>query len=291
VGQTSHEVAPLVVTPVAGSIGAQIDGLDLREPLSDEQVSAVHDALMRHLVVFFRDQDLSDEQHLAFASRFGAPNVYPATRARGLEEPIEWIEDTPDSPPKADLWHTDAAFLAEPPDIAVLNMRVVPPVGGDTLWVNLYEVHDALSPAMQHAIADLELDLHPGEFFEEKITLQFGHEVYERIEHEFRGAHHPLVRVHPVTGRRALYMCGAYVRGIVDMHPHESEVLLWLLREGLGDPNFQCRWHYREHDVVMWDERCTNHRAVGDHFPHRRLVRRCTVGAGKPIGPGAARQP
>src|SRR5205814_648793 len=83
-----------------------------------------------------------------------------------------------------------------------------------------------LSPAMQHAIADLELDLHPGEFFEEKITLQFGHEVYEHIEHEFRGAHHPLVRVHPVTGRRALYMCGAYVRGLVDMHPHETEELL-----------------------------------------------------------------
>ena len=134
------------VTPIARSLGAIVSGVDLRTRLSDEEFAVIYDALMQHLVLFFRDQDLDDEQHLAFASRFGAPNVYPTTRARGLDLPIEFIEDTPDSPPKADLWHTDAAFLAEPPDIAVLNMRLTAPVGGDTLWLNLYEAYDKLSP-------------------------------------------------------------------------------------------------------------------------------------------------
>jgi len=274
----------LEVTPIARSLGAIVSGVDLRTRVSDEEFAVIYDALMQHLVLFFRDQDLDDDQHLAFASRFGAPNVYPTTRARGLDLPIEFIEDTPDSPPKADLWHTDAAFLAEPPDIAVLNMRLTAPVGGDTLWLNLYDAYDKLSPTMQQVVDQLTWDVHVGDWFRDATINQFGEEIYQRVADKFQGAQHPIVRVHPVTGRKALYMCGDYIKRITGMTAAETDLLLRFLRSQLDDPNIQVRWHYEPYDVVVWDERCTNHRALSDHFPSRRLVRRCTVGAAIPAG-------
>jgi taurine dioxygenase len=272
------------VTPVTTAIGAVVEGLDLRRPLDVDQQADVLDALHRHLVLFFRGQELTDAEHLSFAATFGRPNVFPTTKARGLDEPIEWIEDTPDSPPKTDLWHTDVAFLAEPPDVAVLSMQLTPPVGGDTMWASLYAAYDSLSAPMQALIADLQLDLHPGPNFEATTRALYGDEVYERVAAEFAGAVHPLVRVHPVTGRPALYLCGAYIRGIVGMQADESAPLLALLRSRLEDPNLQCRWRWAAGDVAVWDERCTNHRALSDHFPARRRVRRCTVGAAVPAG-------
>jgi taurine dioxygenase len=272
------------VTPIARSLGAIVTGIDLRERLSDDDFAVIYGALMQHLVLFFRDQDLDDDQHLAFATRFGAPNVYPTTRAQGLDRPIEFIEDTPDSPPKADLWHTDAAFLAEPPDIAVLNMRLTAPVGGDTLWLNLYAAYEKLSLTMQQVVDQLTWDVHVGDWFRDATVLQYGEEIYQRVADQFQGAQHPIARVHPVTGRKALYMCGDYIKGITGMNAAESELLLRFLRSQLDDPNIQVRWHYEPYDVVVWDERCTNHRALSDHFPARRLVRRCTVGAGIPAG-------
>ncbi len=274
----------LELFPLTPVIGARVEGLDLRHPLDEAQRAALRDALARHLVLFFRDQELTDAQHVTFASIFGEPNVFPTTAARGLDEPLEWIEDGPESPPKTDLWHTDVAFLAEPPDAAVLCMRETPPAGGDTLWLSLYAVHDALSPVMQELVADLEQDLHPGPDFEATTRRLWGDAVYRRVADRFQGARHPLVRIHPVTGRPALFLCGSYVRGIAGMRQDESDALLAFLRSRLHDPNAQCRWRWQAHDVAVWDERCTNHRGLSDHFPSRRVVRRCTVGAGIPVG-------
>lgn len=278
----------ITVTPLTASIGAVVEGVDLRQEVSAEQAAELRRALLQHLVLFLRDQDLTDEQHLAAASLFGEPNVYPVTRARGIDQPLEFIEDTPDSPPKADLWHTDAAFLAEPPDIAMLNLRVVPPTGGDTMWCNLYAAYDGLSPTMRSVVDALEQDVHPGEYFRHTIELQYGPGIYEKVADEFSGARHPLVRVHPETGRRALFLCGEYVRGIAGMHPDESALLYGYLRDRLNDPNIQVRWRWSANDVAIWDERCTNHRALSDHYPAHRFLRRCTVGASRPVGPIAA---
>lgn len=278
------EYATIDVTPLTAVIGAEVAGVDLRRPMPAAQQAEISQALLRHLVLFFRGQDLTDEQHIAFASNFGEPNVFPTTRARGLDEPIEWIEDTPDSPPKTDLWHTDVAFLARPPDVAVINLRIVPAVGGDTMWLNLYAVHDALSPVMQELVADLEVDVHPGSNYEATTTRLYGADVFRRVADEFTGARHPLVRIHPITGRPALFMCGAYVRGIAGMHADESDALLRFSRSRLEDPNAQCRWRWQPYDVAVWDERCTNHRGLADHYPQHRLLRRCTVGAGRPEG-------
>jgi taurine dioxygenase len=272
------------ITRLTTHLGAEVSGVDLRRALDEETAEAIRAALADHLVLFFRDQELTDEQHLQFASVFGMPNVYPVTRARGLDQPLEWIEDTADSPPKADLWHTDVAFLAEPPDVAVLSMQDAPDLGGDTMWLSLYAAYEALSPPLRGFLDTLEQDLHPGPTMKAAVELQFGPGIYEKVADEFSGARHPLVRRHPVTGRPALYMCGAFVQGFVGLTVTESDALLDLLRRGLTEPAIHCRWHWRRHDVAVWDERCTNHRALADHFPSHRLVRRCTVGAGKPEG-------
>ncbi len=273
----------LEVTRLTPHIGAVIEGVDLRAALGEGQAQEIRDALHEHLVLFFREQPLTDAEHLRFARVFGTPNVFPATRARGLDEPLEWIEDTPDSPPKADLWHTDVAFLPKPPDVAVLSMQDTPPVGGDTLWLSLYAAYENLSEPLRAFLDGLSQDLHPGPYFKSSLELQFGPGIYEKVAAEFSGSRHPLIRRHPVTGKSALFMCGKYVQGIAGLSAEESDAILALLRQGLNEPGIQCRWSWRKDDVAVWDERCTNHRALGDHYPAHRLVRRCTVGEGVPL--------
>ena len=194
------------------------------------------------------------------------------------------LEDSADSPPQSDRWHTDVAFVDEPPDIAVLNMRDTPPVGGDTMWLSLYAAYEGLSPLLQELLTDFELDLDLGTT-KDAILRMSGPEYLAEVLAKFEHVQHPLVRVHPVTGRCALFMCGSYMTGIVGMHPDESAALLGLLRSRLDDPNIQCRWRWQQYDVAMWDERCTNHRGLSDHYPAHRLIRRCLVGEGVPVGP------
>jgi taurine dioxygenase len=279
---TTYET--IEVTPLTAQIGAVIDGVDLRKELDELQRAELRRALLDHLVIFLHDQDLSDDEHIAAARNFGEPNVYTVTRARGLDQPLEWIEDSETNPPKTDLWHTDVAFLPQPPEMAMINMKIVPSTGGDTMWCSLYAAHDSLSPAMQVLIAGLEQDLHPGDYMRQTVEREYGADVMARVEADFAGSRHPLVRVHPETGRRALFMCGKFVKGITGMNADESTLLYEFLRSKLDNPNGQVRWKWQPNDVAIWDERCTNHRGLSDHFPAHRLLRRCTIGASQPVG-------
>jgi taurine dioxygenase len=275
------------VEPLTGVIGAQVHGVELREPITDEQRDEIRAAMLRHLVLFFREQDIDEDQQLAFASRFGPP--VPATVLKDREgQPLFTnLEDTPESPPKADRWHTDVPFVPQPPDIAFLSMRITPPVGGDTLWSSLYAAYDALSPVLQELLVGLDLDLDLGASAE-TIRELYGQQYYDEVVVPFTTVQHPLVRLHPETQRRALYLCGSFMRGIVGMHADESAALLQLLQSKLDDPNVQVRWKWKQHDLVMWDERCTNHRAMSDHWPAHphRLIRRCLAGEGTPLRSG-----
>jgi taurine dioxygenase len=271
------------VVPLSSAIGAEIRGIDLRKPLDDGLRVAIHDALIRYLVVFFRGQALSEAEQLAFASSFGRPHT--ATPDPGeVGGVFAFFEDTAKSPPNTDHWHTDVSFSARPPNFAVLQMVVAPPLGGDTMWASLYGAYEALSPAMRRAIAGLEAEhgLGPAAPYMRRVR---GEDYYQHVLEVFRPARHPLVRVHPDTGHRALYLAGAFMNGIAGFHDDESKWLLTFLQARLNDPNLQCRWRWRQHDLAMWDERCTNHRGLSDHYPNHRLVRRCLVGDDAPIGP------
>lgn len=272
------------VEPLTVAIGGVVTGADLHRPLPPEQADEIRAALVAHGVLFFRGQDLTDEQHRTFASTFGPLNETPY--GKDGERVLEYLEDTPDSPPKADLWHTDLVFQEEPPDHAILCMRSAPPTGGDTLWLSLYAAYDSLSPTLQRMIDPLEFEAHRAEVQSVRRDGVGSRAVYQP-NLELEGCTHPLVRLHPVSGRKALFMGGAFIRRIVGMHPDESDALIRLLRSRLDDPSIQCRWRWRDNDVVVWDERCTNHRATSDHYPHYRLVRRCTAGHSRVLGPTA----
>lgn len=272
------------VEPMTAVLGARVHGVDATRPLPAAQSEELRRALREHLVLFLRDQPLSPDQQLALATTFGTPN--PGSIDPRPNPSPNWfleLEDNADSPPKADRWHTDVPFVPEPPDVALLQMRVTPPVGGDTLWTSLYAAYEGLSPVLREMIDPLELDLGLGASAA-TIKELYGQEYYDAVVLPFTSVQHPLVRVHPETGRRALFLCGSFMNRIVGLRDDESAALLGLLQRRLDDPNLQVRWKWREHDLAIWDERCTNHRAMSDHHPARRLVRRVLAGSGRPMG-------
>src|SRR3954470_3245050 len=204
------------VAPVTATIGAVVSGLDLRTPMTDEEAREVQDALLSHCVLFFRDQDLTAHQQLDFASRFGSVNLsdFAPPDAAGDDKYIDWLEDTSDRPPAADLWHTDRTSWPEPPDYAILNARDVPPAGGDTLWLSLYALYEALSPVLQEMIDGLRIDVRPSRPSVNEPAPGRRHIAYSADSDE-AGTIHPLVRVHPLTKRKAVYLCGFSMYGII----------------------------------------------------------------------------
>jgi taurine dioxygenase len=240
--------------------------------------------LLTHQVVFLRDQELSEEGHRALAHRFGTPSVFPIGRHFGSEEFLSHITDSSDSPPDADGWHTDITWIDAPPKIAILCAIQIPEFGGDTMWADLYGAYDRLSEPVKHIVDELKVWHTQGETFWAAISRRMTEEQVAELRAAFPGAEHPLVRVHPDTGRRALFVAGDFMDSIAGMHPDESVWLLDWLRARVTDPNLQVRWHWREGDVAIWDERCTNHRALSDHYPQDRHMRRCTVDGEVPVG-------
>ena len=289
------DVVGMDVVPVAGALGAEIRGVDLRD-LDDRTFAAVHRALLDFEVVFFRGVGLNEEEHLELGRRFGTPSTFEIFRVMGETEPtLTTIADGPDSPPGADDWHTDVTWIAEPPDYAILQGNVIPARGGDTLWASLTALYDALSPVMQEIVCGLEV-VHHNESFVKSVRRKAPpgaiDDVLDRLAEQYPPVTHPLVRTHPETGRRALFLGGNFMRGIAGMHPAESDALLGLLASGLDSPRIQVRWKWAPGDVAIWDERSTNHRAVADHFPQVREVRRCEIEGARPyFDPDAVAQP
>jgi taurine dioxygenase len=276
-------MAPSVkVSPITGALGAVVDGADLHEPLDDATAQSLRDALHEHSVLFFHDQDLTEAEQLAFASTFGTVGQYPVQKLLGGTALTSTIEDTADSPPDADGWHTDITWIAEPPAYAFLNAKVIPERGGDTMWASLFAAYDALSPVMQDLCCQLTVRHHSGADFHERLTRTIGQEMADRIATEFPQVEHPLVRTHPMTGRRALFVSGRFMEQVVGMHRDESDAFLGFLMRHLENPNFQVRWHWTAGDLAVWDEASTNHRALSDHYPAHRVMRRCTVDGARP---------
>ena len=263
------------IQTLTGRLGALVEDVDL-ETIDAAAFEVLRDALMAHQVIFMRDQELSDDGHRRLAGLFGTPTVYPVSKHFGGTEYLHVIEDTAESPPDADGWHMDITWVDDPPKVAILTALVIPSYGGDTMWADLYGAWDQLSPTMKAALAPLAVRHAPGERFWEALQRASSLDVAE-LRKAFPGAVHPLVRDHPVTGRTALNLSGYFMESIEGMHPAESEWLLAWLTARVEDPNLQVRWRWREGDVAIWDEYSTNHRALSDHYPQHRRMRRCTV--------------
>jgi taurine dioxygenase len=254
--------------------------MDLRAPLSDALLDEIRGLLDEHLVLFFPGQALDDDAHLAFALGFGAPYVHPLGRTAGRTSAgVEHIVDSVERPPYQDKWHTDVSWDPEPPVYGTLRAVEIPSRGGDTIWVNMYAAYDALSPVMQRVIEPLSAvhDMGSAAAFVAKA----GTDLVARTRAAFPGTEHPVVGVHPTTGRRYLNVNKEFTASIVGMHPEESAALLEFLT-GVGtNPNFQVRYSWTSGDFVIWDERVTQHFAVADYLPERREMARVAVGAAR----------
>lgn len=259
-------------------LGAEITGLPPVGTLGDDQLGELLAAVHEHQVVFVRDQDgLTDDGHLEFMLRIGSPYVHPLARVGGRTEAIvEHIVDDADHPPFQDRWHTDVSWDLTPPAIGSLRPIELPAHGGDTLWASMYAAHETLSPRLQDLLDGLTArhDIGSGEAFRSKG----GVDVFEMARELLPDTRHPVVGVHPVTGRRHLYVNRQFTRRIVELEARESAALLGFLVDHAVQPNHCLRHTWAGDELCLWDERATQHLATADHYPARREMARVAVG-------------
>jgi taurine dioxygenase len=262
------------VEPLAGVIGAEVSGLDLAKPLDVEAIDEIRRAWLAHQVLFFRDQPLTVDEHKAFARRFGELHIHPVLQQmadQGHPE-IVVLESHAKRPVVADRWHSDVTFEREPPLGSILRAVAVPAAGGDTLWASMYAAYEALSDAMQRLLSGLTA-FHDGGGFRAIAR----NDAQKKDLEGRQNAVHPVVRTHPVTGRKALFVNSVFTKGIVGMKSAESRALLGFLTEHLSAPDFTCRFRWRKDSLAMWDNRCTQHRVLADALPEYRRMERVTL--------------
>jgi len=264
------------LTPI---IGAEVAGVDLAKPLGNHQMTEVHRALAENLVLFFRDQDMSPEQHLAFGRNFGELHIHPAApHAPGHEELMIIHADKNSPRANGEGWHSDVSCDPEPPMGSILYIKTCPPKGGDTLFASMYAAYESLSDRMK-AYLDGLVAVHDGEENYRGTYKNFGVEdkaTYPRAEH-------PVVRTQPVTGQKALYVNRGFTRRILGIPRDESHAMLNYLWTHAENPLFQCRFRWQPNSVAFWDNRCVQHRAMWDYWPHTRSGFRVTVAGDRPV--------
>ena len=266
------------VMPLAGSIGAEISGIDLARDLTDETVHEIRRAWLDHLVVFFREQALPPAEFLAFARRLGTPVEYPFVRGiDGFPEIIAVAKLPHETVNFGGIWHSDTVYLERPPMATLLIAREVPPSGGDTMFANMYAAYEALSPAMQEMLSGLRA-----------VNSSALADVSQTREDRIRDggnddaateylSEHPVVRTHPETGRKALYVNVAHTVRFAGMTEAESRPLLEFLFEHSVKPEFTCRFRWRAGSLALWDNRCAMHNPINDYHGYTRRMHRITL--------------
>ena len=263
------------LTPI---IGAEIDGIDLSQPLGNRQIDELHRALAENLVIFFRDQHLSEDQHLAFGRLFGELHIHPAAPSVAGKPELMIIHADKDSPrANGEGWHSDVSCDTAPPMGSILYIRKCPPHGGDTLFASMYAAYDALSDRMKTYLDGLTAE-HSGDHYRGQYA-NYG--IADKAE--YPRAEHPVVRTHPVTGKKALYVNKGFTRRIIGIPLDESEGILDYLYEHMANPLFQCRFRWQENSIAFWDNRCVQHHAMWDYWPHTRSGNRVTVRGDRPV--------
>ncbi len=273
------------IHPVSGALGAEVTGVDLTKPLDDQAAGVLRRAWLDHLVLFFREQALTPAQFLAFGRRFGETIEYPFVK--GLDEypdiiPVVKLEHERIN--FGGVWHSDTAYLDVPPMASMLLAREVPPAGGDTLFANMYMAYDALSEGMKRLLGGLRA-VNSSAKADASRTRE--DRIAERGRTDARSlyeASHPVVRVHPETRRRALYVNVAHTVRFEGMTEEESAPLLSFLYRHQVRPEFTCRFRWRPGSLAFWDNRCAQHNAVNDYDGHRRVMHRITLAGDVPAG-------
>lgn len=266
------------VQPVSGALGAEVSGVDPSQPLDEAVLAEIQSAWLEHLVLFFRDLDLSPAQFKAFAKLFGDIEVHPFIRSRVEDEPeIESLElaETPPLAPPTSVLHIDLSSAEIPTKGTVLYAVDVPEAGGDTIWVNCYAAFEGLSEPMQEFVMGLK-GLFPALDVAALDRLIRGGQTAMDVAARFKQepTEHPLVRTHPETGRKALFIDPLRMWCITNLDGDESRAISSFLNDHISKPEFQCRFHWRPGSLAVWDNRCTMHKRVDDVVEGRRLMHR-----------------
>lgn len=274
---------PLQFQPITSATGAVIEGVDLRQPLAPEAVSFIRQVLLDHGVIFFHNQLLDSEQMSAFVSNFGTP--IPEPFLKDAMQPREPVGEANMNGTKraTSVWHSDTTFVAEPPSLTALRAVKLPAIGGDTCWSSMYAAYESLSPPMQQMLEGLTavhsivpvLQRMPGASQRSKANEQ----TYGGGEYA-----HPVVRVHPETGRKALFVNEGWTTHIVELSKAESVQILALLFEHVKSPEFMMRWRWAPNDLALWDNRAVQHYAVPD-YDGERVMQRVVLAGDRPQGP------
>ena len=269
----------LTIIPLSASLGAQIDGITLNRPLSVEHHDAIQQALLTYQVLFFRNQPLNPAQQVAFAAHFGDLHIHPIY-PNVPEQPEVMVLDTAMTDVRDNaIWHTDVTFLPTPALGAVLSAKQLPAFGGDTLWASGIAAFEALSAPLQQLLDGLTATHN---FIKSFPVERFGNTPedlarWEETRKNNPPLSHPVIRTHPVSGRKALFVNEGFTTRINELEEAESEAILKLLFAHATRPEFTIRWRWQENDVAFWDNRVTQHYAVDDYRPNRRVMHRATI--------------
>ncbi|WP_353230947.1 taurine dioxygenase [Novosphingobium sp.] len=275
----------MTIEPLTPAIGAIVSGMDLSQPLDDAARSAIMAALLDRQVIFFRDQTLTETQQRDLAAGFGPLHIHPIY-PRSADVPEIMLLDTALNDLRDNaLWHSDISFSETPSLGAVLLARKIPPLGGDTLWASASAAYDALPAALQDylgtlsAIHDLAKSFPADRFGADPQAS----EQLERAKRNNPPVVHPVIRTHPQTGKKAIYVSEGFTTGIVGMDPTMAEPLLAMLYAHITRPEFTVRWKWRVGDVAIWDNRPTQHYAVYDYGDGHRVMNRATIIGDRPV--------
>ncbi len=275
--------APFRVKPISGAIGAELHGIDLSTDLTDATIAAIRQALLDHLVIFFRDQDLLPARFLALAHRFGTPIDYPFVKGiDGFPEIINVAKLEHEQVNFGGVWHSDTTYLQAPPMATLLIAREVPEAGGDTLFANQYLAYETLSDRLRTLLADLKgvsssAKADASRTREDRIRTDGSTDARKLLV-----AEHPAVRTHRETGRKALYVNRAHTVQFAGMSPEESAPLLEFLFTHQIRSEFTCRFRWTPGALAIWDNRCAQHYAINDYAGHRRIMQRITLAGDLP---------
>lgn len=272
------ERVKLNVTPLTPAIGAIIEGIDLRGPLSESDIEEISAALDDRLVLFFTNQSLTPVEQRDFAARFGPLYLHPFYPGHEDAQEVMVLEHDATRRANSDRWHNDVTYLATPPKAAVLFAQDIPALGGDTLWANMYLAYETLSAPMRQLVDGLRaVHSFAKNFTPERFTALGMEDRRDEMYAAHPPVSHPVARTNPVTGRKALFVNQDFTSHIEGLSKRESDALLRFLFEHMSAPEFQVRWRWSAGTVAMWDNRWTQHCALADYFPAHRLVRRVTI--------------
>ncbi len=275
----SVHTLPFDLDPQTPGIGAFISDLDLRQALPDEVIAALRAALVQWKVLFFRDQHLSEEEHIRFARQFGELEIHPLTPPDQPRPEILRIVHDRDNRGTENFWHSDVTWRPQPSLGSILRAVEIPELGGDTLWADMEAAYAELPDTLKEKLAGLQA--------EHNFLRAFGHRIPEEQHPEIRERHppqhHPVVRTHPESGRKSLYVNIAFTDHIVGMDKQESDKLLGFLQDRAGRPEYQVRLKWQPGTIAFWDNRASQHYAVSDYWPQRRVMERVTVAGDRPF--------